>query len=492
MTAQIKRTGCGIERLARFRFLIVLFLALILAGCGEGPSYRLVWSADGKHAVVFASDGVRLTDGDGNLSKVILDDADHVAWTADSKGIAIVSSESIKTWDELKKFLTAEEQQQVIDAAGKVQELAAKGKSWQKNMSKKDSDEFGKIFSDVSGDDVVVYLKSSNSDAISLFASDGEDMPKIGSSVFTLRSYQLQNESLKMKQQLYQTKNRIVSMTVSPGGSAIALVEHKSEDNNILKVVPLDGGKSQTVAESVSKYTDWLDSKTVVFIEKNGTNEDLSLGRLQKSTILNDNGNFEKEAKPDMLAKTAFDESARVQCRNGRVFFSSTQNTIPCDTISSAQRIFMIEPGRLARVVPVMPDRYVYQNEEACNQFDVSPNGQSIAILETNGFIDVIDTASGDIADAQNKHFPEKQNKAFLPHWRSNDELCFAAPIEEKDDKEKKNEPANKRIAEVVLWSPGKKEVKTISKKWPAEAVHFLEKEEEKKQDDKNDTPKSQ
>ena len=94
--------------------------------------------------------------------------------------------------------------------------------------------------------------------------------------------------------------------------------------------------------------------------------------------------------------------------------------------------------------------------------FEVSPDGQRVAVASEKGKVAVFTLASGYVWYIQ----PEEEQGQdaglrTVPTWRSNDELCFAVPKGSKDGSPDR--------AEIVLRS--EKGVRCISKNWPESLV---------------------
>lgn len=460
------------------QFCSALIIVLSIAGCSQERTDRLLWSGDGQRALVFASDGLRLTDADGKLTNVFLESAVQTAWMPDGKSFVASTSEEITSWDELKKFLSPKDEQRITEAVKQIKEFARTGKSFDK-LSDQDEERFNKLTEDINASHLVLYFKTFESETLKKIQPPGPDLGAT-ESLYTLRVYKLDANRAQPGPILYQTIHEVTSMRVSKGGEAIAIVE-----DGCLKALPTEGGPPSTVAEPISNFVDWTsDGKDVVYIRK--IPGDLSIGSVERATLLRD-GQLIKQTSPVVLAHSVFSVNARVQCTaDGRIYFSSAQYKIPSDpkSRSDSARIYALMPGTLPSVISMLPDNYlvatyyVPRNRNDCQMFSASPNGKKLAILHDKGFVDVIDTATGDWIQAQDQPFPNEYAKAFLPQWRTDDELSFAGPPSEGHD--------SKRAAEVTLWSNEKARARIISKTWPAEAVGFLERSEDETKGERN------
>lgn len=451
------------------KLVTILSIILSISGCSRESTDRLVWSADGQRAIVFASDGIRVTDADGKLTKVLLQSAEKIAWMPDRKSFAALTGEQVKSWDELREFLSASDEQRIIEAVRQLKEFAQSGRNWNK-LSEKEEEQLSQITENINVNDLILYFRTFESDTLKKLQIPDQEMNR--NNLFTLRIHKLDGERVEPGLVLYQTHREIGTIKVPAGGEAIALVE-----DGCLKAVPSKGGAPLTVAESVSPFFDWTDDgKDLVYIKKLGS-ADASLGSVEKASVLR-NGHLVKQVVPIVMARSVFSVNARVQCTaGGRVYFSSAQSTIPCDPNSQSEnrRIYALLPGTFASVISIIPDSYLQSNDKSnCEFFSASPNGRKIAILHGNGILDIFDTSSGNWNTIQDTPFSEEC--AFFPQWRSDDELCFAGPLKMKDQQ-------GKRIAEVLLWSDEKAMARVISKDWPTEAGKFLENDDDKTKD---------
>ena len=101
------------------RLAIVLLLStMLLTACEEMD--RVVWSPDGKHLAVIASDGLRMGDHSGKISAPLIPNARLVSWLPDSVHALIVTTKTSSSWPEIKKTLTASECREVRVAAEKL------------------------------------------------------------------------------------------------------------------------------------------------------------------------------------------------------------------------------------------------------------------------------------------------------------------------------------------------------------------------------------
>jgi len=100
--------------------LMGVALIALLSGCI--PEQRVIWSPDGRQAMVLGRENnlqsLYLCDGDGNLSPRLFDHVHRAAWRPDSSGVILVRSRLTANWAELAPLLTAEENDDIIRMAG--------------------------------------------------------------------------------------------------------------------------------------------------------------------------------------------------------------------------------------------------------------------------------------------------------------------------------------------------------------------------------------
>jgi len=441
---------------------------LLLTSCDGSDFYtpqfnRIKWSPDGELAMVYLEDAISVVDKDGTVRGEIKPAGVCADWLPDSRGIVAASWIDSETWDELKPLLTEEEQRTAIRLADRCSNYVKQGKTLftigvdkQQEVSNPPNQQLA---------DAMVYLKSTDPESYKKFLDNEDVLSSSASEV--LRVYSISNLADQKAPIILRTHNKTFdSISVSPGGEAVAYTEaplgsvHKAN----LRIMALNQATAKPVAVSdfVAHKFSWCpDGKGLAFIaHKKDTNEG-SVGSLNMVTVLDDSGKLLSKPKIKSLAKIGFEDHANVECTaDGAVYFSAPENAPGVDGI---QKLFKYTKEQTPPVVRMVPDQFLFEN--SCENFDVSPDGNKIALVDSNGIVDVFDTSSKTLTKAQTMKISPAQagNSIFCPQWRSNDELCFATLRKGFENG-----------GSVVLWSASTQKETDISAKWTGPLRDFL------------------
>jgi len=230
------------------------------------------------------------------------------------------------------------------------------------------------------------------------------------------------------------------------------------------------------VAGGVARYPDWTaDSRSLVFMQRAIDSSHGHAGKLCQRRVFDDQDKPLKELmEKQELASTVFNEFSRVRClKDGRVIFSSAELTVPSVPDSQSQRpmLFSVDP-RYFNLVKLIPERLRYSLGAQGECFAVSPDGLRRAILSECGLVHVLDIASGKFTQAQGHELePNTYGRTvFMPEWRNDDEITFAAPATRLE--------GSKRVADVILYSLSRDKSANFSEKWTSEPGAFLDQPE--------------
>lgn len=287
--------------------------------------------------------------------------------------------------------------------------------------------------------------------------------------ISVVRIYRLDGARVDQGTVAYQTRGYIQSLTVSPNAQAMAIVEaSQSERLLIVASLPPLPAQSRVVASAVADRVAWCpDKRSFVFIKEHTSKTKESTGSLNVATVLDSNGKLCKEMKTSkLISLPGFSISSRIHCtENGVIFVSSSESVPGLET--GPQKLFKVSLDKPSTITRIVPDQFNIQ--ESCDQFRVAPDGRNIAVLKSDGTVDVLDIVNGGITQAQSKSFSDSQSESvILPNWRSNDQLCFCEPIDNN----------TKRAVGVMLWSLSNKQEVDISSRWSEEAASFLQRAE--------------
>lgn len=466
------RLSC-LLRLGYARLFFSITISLILSSCGgsdqSGELDRIKWSPDGSQAILKASDGLRLIDGKGNLSNVMLREWTLAAWMPASDSFLAVAPENIKSWDKLKTLIPKEEQKRIVAAAQFGSRLAKSGKTLA-SLSDDERQRWDKFMVNLNRSDVDLYLAGQGQQETSdkWFDETLRSHVAKGSLVNTVRLRKTTANPADTGILVYQTRRRIESLKVSPNGNAVAMVECQPfKPDNSLIVLPLAPRKGDplVVSAAVAYDFDWYPERdSLVFLHEDLRRKQSSAASLRIATVVDVAGNLLKQPKiKKLLSLPSFNMFPGIQCTGDGVAYMSAD--LAGLSTRHPARLYRIQLSQSAALTRVTPDQ-VPLNEN-CSFFHVSPDGKNIAVLKSDGTVDVIDTDRSLLIGVQTKPFSNEQYRksAFLPEWRSSSQLCLCAPFDSVKDY---------RAASVLLWSIEDSRTIDLSSNWPKQAASFL------------------
>ncbi len=459
--------------------LIVTVAAAVLLLAGCNPTGRIVWSPDGRTMAVLAGDGLRLGDPGGQLSPLLVTDARIASWYPGSRQLLLVSRAQTTNWKEASAVVSAAESKQIAAESEQYlsQLLAFKG----------DFDDFAKK-------ENVDYLSCPAATIVYLRATHARQLrEKLGdnwlqlrdtaATVSTVQTFDVSGHSVSSGPVWCRTLRQIDEVRVCPTGKAALIVETvpaRSDGPFRALVMPAPGGQAREIAHLASRYPDWTaDGRKIAYVratDRYAGSDHPHLGELDAMPVCDAEGSvIEESQSAEGLAVVAYTENSRVRCtRDGRIVFSAFDFQLPCtrEDAGKNQSLFALEPGRLPTVVRLVPRSQEEKIGDSAEYFEISPGGGRVSIPDESGTVSVLDLGSGEVSRAQKRVAGEHQRIPFIPCWRSDDELCFAAPNEKKQ--------AGEHDWDVVLWSLPKGSGATLSRSWPAEAVrNFLNEPEQ-------------
>ncbi len=467
-------------KLTNIRRLILALVAcvpLILVGCI--PQALIVWAPNGESAVLIVEGGVRLCDGEGNLSEPLLlgKGVGSVEWFPDSKRFFAVVVNRLRTWKEIEPLLSQKRKGQLITLA----------EAFRDELLSHDGDP-GLLDTaiDKKGNELfvmMIYLRDNHSDGLAeKLGGDWKKFEKAEVQAFKLQICEVTSEGPKAGPVLLKSIDWIVTPRISPDGKVIAYTQGKlgkleelAETELGLFVLPTDGTATARLVDApVVRFPDWsTDGKSLVYAIAHfseGGGEGLALGEIRQRQVRNDEGSLlEKFSEPKSVAGVLFDQfGTRIRClRDGRILFSAYEIHLPTTgaDMPSGPSLFAVDPTKQATVIRILPRGAEVQVADMVNLFEVSPDETKVAIVGAEGQVTVLTLATGQVLTVQ----PDKESKRkhktsyirTIPKWRSANELCFAVPPGSKY--------GSPNRAEVVLWSP--EGYRCISKDWPDSAT---------------------
>lgn len=446
--------------------LFVLFFAVFLL-CGCDSIDRVVWSGDGKQAVVLCRDGMRLGTPDGALSSELVENVRAAQWLPDSKGLVFVSRKRTGSWAELK---AAMDNQAVSEAQSTArimkQEMLNYSGDWDKFLDNTPS-----LKKAARVPEALMFLKEKESEMLRKKLKDKwSDVEKLSLDVSTLATAPVSGETLGAKRTLLKAMKDILELRVARDGrSVLATVAGEDKDYELWVVSMADGTKV-SVMRGCGRFPDWETGSRSIVFTRGGTavaDSKTRMGALVRRQVWGADGQpvkvQSKESEEELLANISFNSEGRVRClKDGTIFFTSKHDRLPSTPKDDplAEELFALRPGKY------MVDRVVTYTAahligDTAQYFDVNPSGTHVVI--PGGRNTILNLADGSVTNLDSLGFaPRQAGLYFQPHWRNDDELCFAGFSMTGDSKHK---------VDVMLWSQRKQDATAISATWPEEAL---------------------
>ncbi len=485
---------------------LVCAMVLLLAGCNDAR--RIVWSKDGKRALVVAGDGLRACDGDGHLSAVLAKNVNRATWMGKSGKIAVVETHEARQWSEIRAAERIRTLKAITDSALTILSMARKHKGDWKGFEK----ELGDIpyggaaalyLTEKHNDEMLVLLGEQwkeaqaklsvgiNRVAIysfiesgSLVSRDVEPPSAIDQGATTASALSgiastgepsaVSGDSLSSRAVVFQTIHEIKDIHPNPRGNCVLLTvkpEPFADNSGYALYLVTSSGKAHRVDKGVAQFPDWTDGgKSILYIQRDelqpstsqpegGKEKLLSLATLRRRLVLDSSGNFIESAKTDSLARLGFNDQSKVCDTGNGIIFSAQRCRLPAteEQADEGPGLFILDPKRSSLVLPL----FSHTTEKNLGDlfsvyFALSPDAKSIATADSKGAISICELSTGVIHHPDDEKYSSCDRLVFVPQWRNNDELCLQAK--------------GKTTVEVVLYSIAKKEMRGISTMWPASA----------------------
>lgn len=451
--------------LLEIRVWVALIVCLVcLAGCG--PYNYVQWSPDGKHVAVLATDGLRIGDGEGNLTEPILPKASRVSWLPDSEHALVVSTRETKSWKDVSAVLSETERRRISRLADSLWRAGSVSRWKALDLS--------------TIRHVVVCLNNRYGAALVKQKYGTKD--KLGSEVsssLTVSSLYLVDCIGKPASHrlLWQSTRDIVDLRVSSSGK-LAAVSVESISGSRILVVPLTKGKPVTIADSAAQSCDWSrHGNSIYFLSLPSTSDSQSsderrpyLVSLMKCDIEGDVTGALKKSSPqtlaELLAYSADSDAFRLRClSDGSVIFNAQQRSFPAVPQENVHENLFRLCADAKSLEPVKVNETLTCAQ--LNAFEPNEDGSRIVVPGSKGAVSVIDVASGNVTTLERDG---EQDGVLAPVWRTKDELCYLArnvePIKSKDGHD----------WEVVLQSLVDKDRRAVlSKNWSVKYLNFLQ-----------------
>jgi hypothetical protein len=443
----------------------LLALAAALAGCM--PEERIVWAPDGSAAIVLSNDKLFLCTPQGALTRVA-EGITAANWLSDSKRLVVAHKVALATWKDAAVVLPAGRRRQIEDLSAPLrrQMLAFQG-DWDKFKPDVPAENQG---------DLSLAL-------LCLRDEKGQGLrEKLGAKYDMLGQLRVDTQHLAVCPATADARigpTLAIGLTCmnpqgSPDGKTISFCGDflaQSFAEPALIVVPAAGGTApRVVAQRTALWSGWSpDGRYLAYAAANGPKQGDAprLGTVSRSRVTADDGQLlpaGEDFPREDLAGILFAEYGKVACLgDGRILFISVQTELPATTRDMPQQLslFTVDPRQPTTVTRVLPrDTQAKLLGKALMYFSVSPDGKRAAVPGPKGELCVVTLDSGVLAEIVTK--PGPQDVVALPTWRSNDELCFVAPIASALCTTGKPE-----IVLVKLTPQGPGPAQCLSKDWP-------------------------
>lgn len=434
------------------QILLMLFCVLGLAACDNG---YMSWSPDGSKLAFVGKDGLRFAEPDGKLSAPV-GKAEILVWLPDSKHVLVADSIALKTWAEVKQYLTDKQEAEVIDLAHYLEhQLELLG--------------YDALDKDKRLEDTPVYMSSA---AFGYLKDQDETRlkkllgPKAASETATwsldIHRICLRNAEANAEcKELWRGFSELSDARVSPDGKFVCLVQAKANSPLFeLNLMSLDSASSlsRLAVNAATGHPDWSpDSRQIFFMEAIAPNkEGKKLCALSSQEVRSGTGALNLSDKPRNLLYAVADKNSDIRClRDGRILFSAYSVEFPATEkeLNGMANIFAFKQGdQFAKKLISTADA---AQEQSSIRMQVNAD-QTKLIIDAGETVHILDIATGNIDQLQAK-------PVLNPCWRNADEICFVKAVKDKS--------ADHHDAEITLHSLSTGKDLSISENWPASAV---------------------
>jgi hypothetical protein len=453
------------------KYIVLLVSAaafLLTSGCR--PDEGLWWAPGGTVAAVRATDGLRMTSANGELSAPVLPrEIQSVSWLRDGSAFVVSRRYTVADWKSAESLIAPTEAAAARELARAMPDLlkaglTASGGSWD-DIEEKFLKPLG-----LKGDIDTIFRAAAELhrdkmlQAIAAFPNAKKLEQDLlgdtnGIQIFEITLMPMRNEKPAEPKAILRSLRPLLDPVVSSHQSLLA---YRTGDG-ALKARALDGTNDVVVADDDANSAIWsIDGRSLIYVvlRENG------IGEIRTRTVVNGDGKlFSNGDVPNSqtLAMAALDPAGprpRLHAMpDGRILFASVSITLPAslDGISPNGQLFLLDvtkPG-----APIVPIKITEGSLPAdLNAFAVSPDGRWIAVVEAGtDAVAVLEVSTGKVQIISPAHNGWKSR--LVPAWRNNSELTFAAF----------NDDAAKRPI-LMIWQAGG-QPRALTKNWPDEVV---------------------
>lgn len=440
------------------KICLLVASTILLSACEDK---RVVWSPDTTKAAVLGTDGLRITDPSGILTKPILSDSTRFVWWPDSKQCVILRATAAKDWTEVEPMLTKKEAEQISTKAEKLFQEIVEVKGDKDALNKKlENDE---LFDKTWKAESVVYLDYKHGEELAKLIPDWNTLPKVKAYIYTLEKYNALGNVLRDPVLLKKSLHELEGIEVSPSGKEVCYVEE--DQTHKLYLVSPDGKKTRLISSDCNKAPSWsTDGKSLYFIEAEGVEvNDRRLASIKCIDIDNDG----KEIARCTQVAVNWDRFDIVKVLPDKsIIFSSRKITFPTVYTNSDLELFRKQNGK----DEVEQLTQGVAKDLSLESFAVNPSGTKILLCSKSGAVHILTIADKIIQTI----LPDSKTagRKFSPSWRNDYEICLAAKSEKQG--------AGKEDAELCLINVKDRKIKVLSSDWPESCTNDFLTEKEK------------
>lgn len=432
-----------------------LCLGLLLAACGCVQE-RVVWSPDGQRAAVLADKGLYLSDPEGKLSGMLLENVVAAEWFPDSERLVAGRAIQARHWRDLRGRLSREQRARITALGKRLHTSLLSGLPLGRASAMLKESET------LAGEELEAALLWLRDEKLGfqehLPGSGIEFDPELKAEIFELIAARVESGEIGGVRTLASGFRVPWDIRVSPDGKHIAYTmvwEHDEPAETW--IVPADGSAAAVLVEKqTTAFIDWSqEGRSLVYLKTIALLDGgLGVAALEERHVLDSKGEI-RITPGQVIAQAAVHLFSKVRTlKNGNVMFSSYELQIPAALRAREyrERLFTVPIDGYPEVSPVAVKEGSPELPEITAFFEPSPDGRWVSIPGDEGEIVLVNLESGESTLIE----PKGGEFATVPTWRGESELCFAGSTGEEE-----------RL-EIFLWKDGRK--KPISGSWP-EAV---------------------
>ncbi|NLX26705.1 MAG: hypothetical protein GXY61_12250 [Lentisphaerae bacterium] len=406
------------------KYLTGLVFLLTVSGCI--PDQAVIWSPDGKQAIVLSDGNMYRCTPDGALSEKLLGGVFRAAWLSDSTHLVIARSVEFSQWEQAKDYLLPKDQERIAELTQKIN-TAYEALGDIEQAAESLLEDIDLLGSEVGL--IGLYAKAYYPEMVTA-AELEEDVES--ASVHLIELLELRNGALGSKRTLGSALMLPVwSLRVSPDDTAAAFssgeVIGDDADPASLYVVSLkDGAAVRKVADHVTLYPDWTrDSRSLVYAASDNAfcDDEPVSGRILSQCVCDEKGLLETFEEPDLLVYAMVDSLSRVRCLpDESLVFSAFEVSFPAvpEDLPEQINLFRFDPQHPSSIGRVVPRDIQACLGDLTSLFEPSPDGRHIAFVGSDDRISVLDVSAGQLTQLQKE---VAESDSLPPGWRNNDEL---------------------------------------------------------------------